>query len=145
VTPYPEGLARATVREHLWFSPCGGREMLVERDDRLLLYDSFCAVEKSLLMVLMGLNRIYHSGFKWMDQLIQELPIAPTDLSSRLKRVFQIQPRAGVDELHQLIEETFALVESHMPEVDTTRFGMSALQWFRLRRKTYEKAPQGLL
>ncbi len=48
------------------------------------------------------------------------MAIAPPNLSSRLKGIFQEEPDIAVNHLGELIEETFALVEKHMPEVDTT-------------------------
>ncbi len=48
------------------------------------------------------------------------MSITPQNLSSRLKGIFQVEPDIAVNHLGELIEETFALVEKHMPEVDTT-------------------------
>ena len=40
--------------------------------------------------------------------------------SSRLKGIFREPPNIAVNQLGELIEEIFTLVEQHMPEVDTT-------------------------
>jgi hypothetical protein len=37
----------------------------------------------------------------------------------RLKRVFRAEPHDGVAEACGLIDETVALVETHLPEIDT--------------------------
>jgi len=55
-----------------------------------------------------------------MDRLIEKMMIAPHNLSSRLKELFRVSPHSAVHQLGELIEETFTLVETYMPEVDTT-------------------------
>jgi Polymerase beta, Nucleotidyltransferase/Domain of unknown function (DUF4037) len=141
---YPRELAMAMVRAHLLFRPGWEQEMLAERNDLLALYQSFCTVEKHLLLVLMGLNRIYYPGFRWVDRLIEHMPIAPLNLAPRFKQVFgivSIDPLAGVYQLHELIEETFGLVETHLSELDTAQ----ARTRFREQRQTWERIPEGLL
>lgn len=121
---YPHELAVAMVRAHLLFRPGWEQEMLAERNDLLALYESFCTIEKHLLLVLMGLNRIYYPGFRWVDRLIEQMPIAPLNLAPRFKQAFgivSIDPLAGVYQLHELIEETFSLVETHLSEFDTAQ------------------------
>jgi hypothetical protein len=141
---YPHELAVAMVRAHLLFRPCWEQEMLAERNDLLVLYESFCTVEKHLLLVLMGLNRIYYPGFRWVDRLIEQMPIAPLNLAPRFKQAFgiiSIDPLAGVYQLHELIEETFSLVETHLREFDTAQ----ARTRFREQRQIWERIPEGLL
>ncbi len=118
--------------------------MLAERNDLLALYESFCTSEQHLLLVLMGLNRIYYPGFRWVDRLIEQMPIAPLNLASRFKQAFgvvSIDPLAGVYQLHELIEETFSLVETHLSEFDTAQ----PRTLFRARRRIWERVLDGLL
>jgi hypothetical protein len=134
---YPRALAVAMVRAHLRFRPAWEQEMLAERNDLLVLYESFCTAQKHLLLVLMGLNRLYYPGFQWVDRLMGQMPIAPANLAPRFKQVFgitSIDPLAGVYQLHELIEETFRLVQTHLGELDTTQ----AQARFRERRQTWE-------
>ncbi len=70
---YPHELAVAMVREHLRFRPAWEQEQLAERNDVLVLYDSFCSIEKHILLVLLGLNRLYYPGWGWMDRLMEEM------------------------------------------------------------------------
>jgi len=141
---YPHELAVAMVRAHLLFRPAWEQEMLAERNDLLVLYESFCTSEQHLLLVLMGLNRIYYPGFRWVDRLIEQMPIAPLNLASRFKQAFgvvSIDPLAGVYQLHELIEETFSLVETHLSEFDTAQ----PRTLFRARRRIWERVLDGLL
>ncbi len=141
---YPHALAVAMVRAHLRFRPLWEQEQLAERHEVLVLYDSFCTAQKHLLLVLLGLNRLYYSGWRWLDRLIDEMQVTPPNLSPRLKQLFaivSIDPLASVYQLHDLIEETCRLVETHLGEVDTT----PARARFRAHRQVWgEHAPDGL-
>ncbi|MGH2558729.1 MAG: hypothetical protein ACRDJH_06670 [Thermomicrobiales bacterium] len=118
---YPGGLAQAMVQANLGFGPKSYLAMLAARDDCLLLYDLFCRIERLVLGMLLGLNRVYppSADFKWLDWTIRRLPIAPPDLAGRLRRPYAIPPPLAVEELGRLIDETLTLVEFHLPEVDT--------------------------
>lgn len=142
---YPHALAVAMVREHLRFRPAWEQHLLAEHNDLLLLYDSLCSAQKHLLLVLMGLNRLYYPGWRWVDRLMAQLPLAPHHLAPRFKELFgivSIDPLASVYQLHDLVEEAFRLVETHLGEVDTT----PARARFRGHRQAWgEHAPDGLL
>ncbi len=125
VALYPDKLAQAMVRKHLNFRPLWVLSNYgVEREDVLFLTEEFLTATKSIMGVLLGLNRFYHpvnpAPFKGMDKFIQKMAIAPNNLSPRLKQLFQEEPQTAVNQLGELIEETFTLVEKHMSEVDTT-------------------------
>jgi hypothetical protein len=140
---YPHELAVAMVRTHLRFRPAWEQEQLARRHDVLVLYDSLCTAYKQLLLVLLGLNRLYYPGWRWMDRLIDQLQVTPPNLSPRFKQLFaivSIDPRAAVYQLHDLIEETFRLVDTHLGEVDTH----AARARFRGQRRAGEHAPEGL-
>ena len=47
----------------------------------------------------------------------RQLPLAPPDLEARIRRVLAV-PREGVPDLVRLTEETFDLVEAHVPAYD---------------------------
>lgn len=135
LSPYPEALAVAMVQKHLRFSPFGSQEMLAERAEIPLLYENHAAIVRRLLGLLFGLNRIYHPGFKWTRSCVEEMTIAPPAFFTRLERVFQSDAVRGAQELRQLIEETFNLVEQHLPQVDLTpqreTFNRPSQKWER--------------
>ncbi len=141
---YPQGLSTAMAQTYLRFRPAWELEMLAERNDLLVLYESFCAAQRHLLLVLMGLNHLYYPGFKWVDQLMGQMSITPPQLASRFKQLFgivSIDPLAAVYQLHELIEETFVLVETYLDEIDTSQ----ARTRFQERRANQGHAPDGLL
>jgi len=119
---YPDTLAHAMVAQHLEFRPRYLMEMLATRDDVLMLHRCLVEVEQLIMDVLMGVNHVYapHPYHKWLDWEVSQLRIAPPDLNRRLRQVLCAEPRAAVDQLHELIEETFALVERHLPDFDTS-------------------------
>ena len=117
--PYPRGLAEAMVRQHLMLGPQVWLEILAERNSVIELYSLLCTIQRRLLSVLMGLNRVYHPGFKWLDRLFADLPLAPHDFGERLRQVFRLAPCESVRQIGRLIEETYQLVEQQMPSVET--------------------------
>jgi hypothetical protein len=122
VATYPEALAHAMVAEYGHFRPHYLLAMLAARDDVLILHQDLVAAEQQILSVLMGVNRVYapHPYHKWLDWEVAQLPLAPPDLNRRLRSLLRDEPRAAVQALRALIEETFALVEQHMPDFDTS-------------------------
>ncbi len=122
---YSMGLVHAMLRENLVFQGFGyAEEMLAARDDVLMLYDIFCQIERQILGVLLGLNRMYlpNPGFKSMDELIASMHVKPFDLSFRLKQAFRVPPLEGVQLLHGVIKNIFDLVEACIPDFDTTLY-----------------------
>src|SRR6266567_3714923 len=141
---YPRALSVAMVREHLRFLPAWERERLAERSELHALYESFRTAQKQMLLGLLGLNRRYYPGWQWMDRLMAQMHIAPFKLVPRCKQVFgivSIDPLASVYQLHDLIEETFHLVQTQLRELDTTQ----ARARFQGRRRVWERVPDGLL
>jgi hypothetical protein len=138
---YPSGLQRAMLEENLRFGRFAyAAEMLAARDDLLALYEIFVETGRQLIAGLLGLNRIYlpTPGYlKSMDETIGLMAIKPESLSTRLKRSYQIEPTAAVRELGELIEETLALVERHVPGFDATPYRPD----FGSRRSIYDTPP----
>jgi hypothetical protein len=136
---YPRGLAIAVVEyngaiEKFWRLP-----MLIERENPLLLARELVRVSNQLLNVLHALNGRYCGhvlAFKRLDPMERDLVIAPRELAARLRQVFS-GGGDGVDVLRQLVEETFDLVEIHLPELDVERLRLM----FRTERRPLEGLP----
>ncbi|MBV9691358.1 MAG: hypothetical protein JO202_16785 [Ktedonobacteraceae bacterium] len=85
--------------------------MLAERSELLTLYESFCAIEKQVLLVLMGLNRLYFPGWQRVNRLMEQMRIVPLKLAARFKQIFgivSIDPLASVCQLHDLLRRPAA-------------------------------------
>lgn len=141
---YPTGLTHAMLHENLVFDGFGyAEEMFAARDDVIPLYDIFSRIERQILGALLGLNRIYlpNPGYKSMDELIAEMSLTPPDLAACLRRAFRVPPAEGVQALHTLIAEIFALVETHVPAFDTTPYR----EKIRRRRGVWDAPPEAVL
>ncbi|MDQ5852318.1 MAG: hypothetical protein M3380_09655, partial [Chloroflexota bacterium] len=101
------------------------------------LYQTFSQVEQQVLHMLLGLNHVYYFGFKWIDVVTGRFRLAPPELATRLKRVYQVAPADGVQQLVALVEETYDLVERHVPQIDVAWLR----QVFAYRRPTWEQPP----
>jgi hypothetical protein len=135
---YPAGLALAVIRRHAQIDHFWRWEMRLARGPNLMmLYHAYTQVEQKLLHALLGLNHVYYFGFKWLDVLAERLRYKPEDLIGRLRRVYEIEPAAGAQELATLVEETYDLIEQHVPGVDVARLRTI----FRFRRPQWEQAP----
>ncbi|MBD2111691.1 MULTISPECIES: hypothetical protein [Cyanophyceae] len=131
IAKYPDQLAQAMVEHHLrFFALWGMQPKLARRDATLWYYQILVESAQNILGVLSGLNRLYFSTFQFkrMGTLIEQMEIAPQNLAVRLKGLFyQEEPIAALN-LESLVQETVALVEAHMPRIDTT-FAKRQLGW----------------
>jgi len=119
---FPEELAARIVQENLSFGPWFIPESYILRKDPLVLYRHFLTIEQHLVRLLLGLNRLYlpSSEFKWLDQSLKRMKIAPTKLPERLRSVFQTQDLfESWRELKALMFETLDLVDQHLPRVNS--------------------------
>lgn len=119
LTPYPEALAVAMLDQALPPRPVERLEMLVERDDPVLLTRDVVEGVHAVLGALFAVNRRYvpHPFHKWLAFECAQLGLAPRDLEARIRRVLAV-PREGVADLVRLTEETFDLVAAHVPAYD---------------------------
>ena len=131
--PYPDVLCHAMVDEGLDFRPRERLDMLAARDDVLMLHSDLVDNVRGVLDTLMGLNRVYapHPWHKWLDWEIGQLPIAPSRLNQRIRRLLSNDARTAVAETVALVHDTFELVDRHLPGYDTSR-----------RRAAFDRAPQ---
>ena len=116
---YPDNLAIAVINRYALIDHFWRWEMWLARSSNLMqLYHSYAQVQQQVLHVLLGLNRVYYFGFKWIDVVAEQLRHKPDDLVQRLGRVYRVAPAEGAHELVALVDETYALVEQHFPQVD---------------------------
>lgn len=85
--------------------------------------------------MLAGINRLYFTTFQFkrMHYFIDQMTIKPDHLAGRLEGLFERDMGEAVPEIENLIRETIALVEAHMPHLDTTaakaRLGWRQQPW----------------
>ena len=120
VAMYPPGLAQAMIAEHLWFMAAWNRNKLARRGEVVLFYEDAAASAKRLYLLWLALSGVYlpHLGFKWMEQTLATLPVAPADAARRLRAVFEAPLAEASSMLNGLIVDTFDLVARYLPEAD---------------------------
>lgn len=119
---YPPELARAMVTAHLDFRPVWMlRERFAGRDTLIVFQTIAGDIARKLLGVYLGLNRLYpEHDFKRLSGLIDRMSIAPENFDQRLRTLVSGRYDEALHEIQTLVEETFALVEQHMPDIDTS-------------------------
>ena len=113
----------AVVRQHLkFFRIWALMDRLESRDAGLWIRQTLVESSFNLLGVAAGLSRRYFTPFQFKRTrvFVSGLDIAPAALADRLERLWSVPPREAAEQLRYLVEETVALVEQHLPEVDTT-------------------------
>lgn len=133
---YPEPLAEAMVRHHLSFFPLWFlEERFASRDAVLWHYQAMVESAQNILGVLAGLNRLYYATFQFkrMGRFVGQMRFAPPRIAERLEELFADDRRSGIRVLEELVAETVALVEQHMPQVATSaarqRLGQRQEPW----------------
>jgi len=135
---YPEGLALVVVNRQIMIDHFWRWEMWLARGGNLLmLYQAFTQIQQQLLHVLLGLNRVYYFGFKWIEIVSERLAQKPPELVQRLRQVYQLAPAEGARELAALVDETYDLVEHTLPQIDIAR--MRAI--FHYQRPLWDHVP----
>jgi len=117
LTPYPEGLRLAMVRENLSFAPLWLIEVYAQRAEWPLLYKELTSTVQAILRMLIGLNQLYYPGLKWLTRLMGDLKIAPANLQERIQLVLRAEPALAVPEVGRLTLETYALLEQYLPSL----------------------------
>lgn len=124
IARYPDALARAMVEHYLAFTPIWYLQArLGPRDAVIWRYQIFVESAQNILGVLAGLNRVYYTTFQFkrMRRFIEQLQIAPPNLAERLENIFRADGETAIAQLETLVGETVALVEQHLPQIDTSR------------------------
>ncbi|MBE9168511.1 hypothetical protein IQ238_13660 [Pleurocapsales cyanobacterium LEGE 06147] len=122
---YPDALARATIEKHLQFFSIWGlpADYFITRDATLFKYQILVEAAQNILGVLAGLNRLYYSTFQFkrMSRFIEQMNIAPKNLSARLDNLFHAQSPTTANQLKEIVQEIVNLVELHVPQIDTSQ------------------------
>jgi predicted nucleotidyltransferase len=119
---YPDALVRSIVERHLAFFPSWVmNEMCLRRGDWMGFYDYALRAMRDITAILAALNRVFYSAEdeqKGNSAIYAALRIAPSRAWERLQVVLREPTAAAVVDLYALIEETLALVERELPDVD---------------------------
>jgi hypothetical protein len=117
---YPDDLRLAVVRAHAQIEGLWRLDAYAGRDNPVAGYQVLAAAHEDLLHTLLGLNRVYFSGFKSLAA-VSELPIAPPDLLGRIRASYPLEMGRSKAMVTALVEETHDLIEEQLPEIDVER------------------------
>jgi hypothetical protein len=118
---YPDDLRLAVVRAHAQIEGLWRIDAYAARDNPVAGYQVLAAAHEDLLHVLLGLNRVYFSGFKSLTAVVQDFRIAPHDLLERIRASYPLVAGRSKAMLTALVEETHDLIEEHVPAIDVER------------------------
>lgn len=137
---YPDGLARAVVERHAQIEHSWRFAMYRDRENPMRLAEAIVDVHQRVLHALLAVNRVYWYGFKSLESVTRRLPLAPEALLPRLRRAYTAEPDELEPLLGDLVEETYDLVEAHVPGVDVERLRTLS----RYRRPLWSDEQPGL-
>ena len=112
---YPDELARAVVERHAQIEHSWRFAMYRERDNPMRIAEAIVDVHQRVLHALLAVNRVYWYGFKSLESVTRRLPLAPEAPRPRLRRAYTAEPEELEPLLSDLVEETYDLVEAHVP------------------------------
>lgn len=125
IARYPQPLAEAMARAHLFFYPAWvPRRLALARGELPGLYDLLCGMVRNLLALLAAANRVYFATapeLKWTEATLAAMAKTPPATYTRLGAVLATPNDETLADFYGLIEETLALVEAELPAVDTSR------------------------
>ena len=135
---YPDGLAARMVRRYGQIDYFWRWRSALERGDNMLLFQRNMAQwGESLLRMLLALNRVFFFGLGWQDEVLARLALAPADFAARYQALWSLGPAEQAEALRRLIEESYDLVEIHLPEANVA--------WlrdvFRYQRRFWTEPP----
>ncbi len=125
IARYPQALAEAMARAHLFFYPRWVPERLaLDRAELPGLYDLLCGMIRNLLALLAAANRVYFAvapELKWTASTLAAMAQTPPAAYERIGAVLTAPGHETLDDFYSLIAETLTLVEHELPAVDTRR------------------------
>ncbi len=128
IARYPAALATRVARERLRLSPWHLAEMFADEGDTMLLREQLSYTVGNLVCALGAVNRVFVMPDKWMAWSVERLDIAPPELLRRIHWVFALAPHAACREARALVEETFELVNTHLPDVGVEELRETAFE-----------------
>lgn len=118
---YPDGLRIAVVQTNAQIEGLWRLDAFAARANPVAGYAVLTAAHERLLQTLLGLNRTYYSGVKALDAIAYGLELAPRDLVERIRASYPLRAGESKQTVAALVEDTYDLIERHLPEIDVRR------------------------
>ena len=112
------------IKHNLEFFPVWGLEhQFKDRDASIWYQEILLETCQRLIAILAGINKQYFTTFQFKrtHRFINRLEVKPQDFSSRLHALFKLELPEALPNIEALVSETISLVDTHMPQVDTSK------------------------
>jgi len=120
---FPKGLTEKLLDRYLRFGPFDELRYRFQKEDNIIWAKDVTSVYiKRLLATLLGVNKCYIPGdFRKICNVIDKLEIKPDNLFERILNLYNSSPKDIVEDLFELAQEVFEIVEKHLPEYDLSK------------------------
>lgn len=134
----PMEIADALIRQNIKLNPLWVFDMFADRPDLILDLRFRLQLVEQMLMILVGLNRLYPPHyFKHLNALVEELAIKPENLTDRIQRILKSEPANAKQVAVMLGDEVYDLVHQYRPAIEVG----SAREFFHFSRPKHEQSP----
>jgi predicted nucleotidyltransferase len=126
IQAYPSELALRFIQTYIPHFHLRQLNLAAHRDNPTAFYSIVSAIQCSLFLVLLALNRSYFPTFKWIYPALQRMPQTPHKIAARLHSMFHESPIEAAEHLRAVLAETLDMVERAYPQIDTAyaRYGL---------------------
>jgi predicted nucleotidyltransferase len=126
IKAYPSELALRFIQTYIPHFHLRQLNLAARRTNPTAFYATLSAIQCSLFLVLLALNKSYFPTFKWMYPALGQLPHTPHQIAARLHSMFQEPPTQAAERLGTVLVETLEMVETRYPQIDTAypRYGL---------------------
>jgi hypothetical protein len=115
---YPDSLRTAFLASNLIFQTEEIMRMYAARGDWLVFWSNIVGIHKRIVLVLCAVNRVYFPGYKWIESLLTEFPIAPRTLADRMRGAYGTNLQSSAKDTIALVEDVLEVVVRQVPSVD---------------------------
>lgn len=137
----PLPLAEQLVRENLLIKPQWAFAMFTHRPDPLFYQRYIVELVEQVMALLVGINRMYPPfRYKHLARTIEELTIKPPNLLNQIEHILAALPAEAQPLVNALVTQVYDLIDTHMPQVDTT----AARTSFTYHRPVHDAMPESL-
>jgi Nucleotidyltransferase domain len=97
-------------------------DALARRDATAWVHQTIAETALNLVGIVAGINRRYYVPFQFKRarRFLGALQIAPDNLADRLDGLFVADTASAIAQIEELVQDTIALVNRYMPDVDTS-------------------------
>lgn len=120
VKEYPRKIGVKTIEKALRTIDCTQADLYLQRNNPTLVYELITNLQRSMFIILLGINKEYFPTFKWMYKALEGFEIKPVNIEERFREIFKMQPDKALESTLHILNEVLYLVDTVYPEIDTS-------------------------